>query len=104
MKIKLDGQSSNEEPLNTELTEAQWTELENLLENHNKIGAIKQVREWLHTSLYQAKQFVEAHHRKLCELDPARFGKAPASNSGCTVKMGMFFLATALGATWALWG
>lgn len=103
MKIKL-GNPSNETQAaaaKVELSDSQWAELESMLENGNKLAAIKQVREWQSCSLLQAKTLVEEHHANLCKLDPQRFGNVSAS--GCGANAGMFLLAAMLGSGWAMW-
>lgn len=97
-----DADATRDKAMKLELDEAQWAELEELLENRNKISAIKKVKDWQGCSLAQAKALVEAHHQSLCKLDPERFGKT--ASPGCSVSVGVLLLTAALGGMWAAWG
>lgn len=102
IKFNSNNDDAHDKAMQLQLSEAQWAELEELLENRNKIGAIKLVKEWQNCSLTQAKTLVEAHHESLCKLDPKRFGKT--ASPGCSVSVGVVFLAVTLGGMWTMWG
>lgn len=104
VKINFSGDSNTDKAAaaTSELSEDQWAEIEAFLEKRNKIGAIKLVHEWQRCSLAQAKQFVEQHQKKLCELDPARFGNASAS--GCGTKAGILLFTISLVGLWVVLG
>lgn len=98
-----ESESSNAPQRSAQLTDEQWTEMEAMLEQGNKIAAVKAVRNWMHIDLREAKLFVDQYHASLCEIDPQRYGKISTS-PGCTMKVGMLLFAMALGSAWAMWG